>query len=135
MVHEAPIIPIPSPEKSTNKPMPNTSVFCRFHQFTSHDIESCIVLCNIIESLIREGKLDKYVHDLLPLPNPHQQQINMISTISGGPTLVGTSNNSIKHYVPYSFTHQVFSTEHGRLPTTPKLGCLQRGGAWCHPPL
>ncbi|CAL9017536.1 unnamed protein product [Prunus brigantina] len=61
--------------------------------------ESCIALRNIIEGLIREGKLDKYVHNLPPLSNPHKQQINMISTISGGPTLAGTSNNSIKHYV------------------------------------
>ncbi|CAL9020581.1 unnamed protein product [Prunus brigantina] len=42
--------------------------------------------------LIREGKLDKYVH-------------NMISTISGGPTLAGTSNNSIKHYVRSTYAH------------------------------
>ncbi|CAL9020923.1 unnamed protein product [Prunus brigantina] len=45
----------------------------------------------------------------------------MISTISGGPTLAGTSNNSIKHYVHSSYAHQVFSTEHGRLPKMPKL--------------
>ncbi|CAL2277466.1 unnamed protein product [Prunus armeniaca] len=46
----------------------------------------------------------------------------MISTISGGPTLVGTSNNSIKHYVRSSYAHLVFSTEHGRLPKMPKSG-------------
>ncbi|CAL2247843.1 unnamed protein product [Prunus armeniaca] len=46
----------------------------------------------------------------------------MISTISGGPTMVGTSNNSIKHYVRSTYAHQVFSTEQGRLPKTQKTG-------------
>ncbi|CAL8116972.1 unnamed protein product [Prunus armeniaca] len=55
-----------------------------------------------------------------PPRNPHQRQINMISTISGGPTMAGTSNNSIKHYVCSTYAHQVFSTEQGRLPKTQK---------------
>ncbi|XP_016648918.1 PREDICTED: uncharacterized protein LOC107880897 [Prunus mume] len=46
----------------------------------------------------------------------------MISTISGGPTLAGTSNNSIKHYVRSTYAHQVFSAEQGRLPKTHKSG-------------
>ncbi|CAL8168819.1 unnamed protein product [Prunus armeniaca] len=91
--------------------MPNTGVFCRFHQFGGHDTESCVALRNIIEGLIRDGKLDNYVNNLPPPPNPHQRQINMISTISGGPTLAGTSNNSIKHYVLSTYAHQVFSAE------------------------
>ncbi|CAL9011062.1 unnamed protein product [Prunus brigantina] len=107
LVHEAPIIPKPPPRRPGSKPMPNTGVFCRFHQFGGHNTESCVALRNIIEGLIREGKLDKYVHNLPPPPNPHQWQINMISTISGGPTLAGTSNNSIKHYVRSTYAHQV----------------------------
>ncbi|CAL8992900.1 unnamed protein product [Prunus brigantina] len=109
LVHEAPIIPKPPPRRPGSKPMPNTGVFCRFHQFGGHDTESCVALRNIIEGLIREGKLDKYVHNLPPPPNPHQRQINMISTISGGPTLAGTSNNSIKHYVRSTYAHRVFA--------------------------
>ncbi|CAL8137246.1 unnamed protein product [Prunus armeniaca] len=100
--------------------MPNTGVFCLFHQFGGYDTESCVALRNIIEGLIREGKLDKYVHNLPPPPNPYQRQINMISTISGGPTMARTSNNSIKHYVRSTYAHQVFSTEQGRLPKTQK---------------
>ncbi|CAL9026173.1 unnamed protein product [Prunus brigantina] len=108
LVHEAPIIPKPPPRRPGSKPTPNTGVFCRFHQFGGHDTESCIALRNIIEGLIREGKLEKYVHHIPPPPpNPHQRQINMISTISGGPTLAGTSNNSIKHYVRSTYAHQV----------------------------
>ncbi|CAL8174651.1 unnamed protein product [Prunus armeniaca] len=78
LVHEAPVIPKPPPRRPGSKPMPNTGVFCHFHQFGRHDTESCVALLNIIEGLIREGKLDKYVHNLPPLPNPHQRQINMI---------------------------------------------------------
>ncbi|CAL8152549.1 unnamed protein product [Prunus armeniaca] len=122
LVHEAPIIPQPPPRKPGSKPMPNTGVFCRFHQFGGHDTESCVALHNIIEGLIREEKLDKYVHNLPPPPNPQQRQINMISTISGGPTMAGSSNNSIKHYVRSTYAHKVFSTEQGRLPKTQKTG-------------
>ncbi|XP_020417977.1 uncharacterized protein LOC109948691 [Prunus persica] len=122
LVREAPIIPKPPPQRPSSKPMPNTGVFCRFHQFSGHDTESCVALRNIIEGLICEGKLDNYVHNIPPPPNPHQRQINMISTISGGPTLAGTSNNSIKHYVRSTYAHQVFSTEQGRLPKTQRSG-------------
>ncbi|CAL2255799.1 unnamed protein product [Prunus armeniaca] len=122
LMHEAPMIPKHPSKRLSNKPMPNTSVFCHFHQFSGHDTKSCVALRNIIEGLIHEEKLDKYVHNLPPSPNPHQRQINMISTISGGPTLAGTSNNSIKHYVRSSYAYQVFSTKKGRLPKMPKLG-------------
>ncbi|CAL8134753.1 unnamed protein product [Prunus armeniaca] len=106
----------PPPRRPPNKPMPNTCVFCYFHQFSGHNTKFCVALHNIIEGLIREGKLDKYVYNLPPSPN----QINMIFTISSGPTLVGTSNISIKHYIRSSYAHQVFSTEHRRLPMTQK---------------
>ncbi|CAL2277533.1 unnamed protein product [Prunus armeniaca] len=122
LVHEAPIIPQPLPRRLGSKPMPNTCVFCCFHQFGGHDTESCVALRNIIEGLIHEGKLDKYVHNLSPPPNPHQRQINMMSTISGGPTMAGTFSNSIKHYVRSTYAHQVFSTEQGCLPKTQKSG-------------
>ncbi|CAL2246366.1 unnamed protein product [Prunus armeniaca] len=103
--------------------MPNTGVFCHFHQFGDHDTESCVALRNIIEGLICEGKLDKYVHHLPPPPpNPYQRQINMISTINSGPTMAGTSNNSVKHYIRSTYAHHVFSTEQGRLPKTQKSG-------------
>lgn len=102
--------------------MPNTGIFCCFHQFNAHDTESCIALRNIIEGLIREGKLDVYIHNPPPPPNPPKRQINMISTISGDPTLAGTSNNSIKHYVLSSYAHQVFSIEHGRMPKASRSG-------------
>ncbi|CAL9020953.1 unnamed protein product [Prunus brigantina] len=124
LVHEAPIIPKPPPQRSSSKPMPNTGVFCHFHQFSGHDTESCVVLCNVIEGLIREGKLDKYVHHLPPPPpNPHQWQINMISTISGGPMMVGTSNNSIKHYVRSTYAHKALAVT--QAPAPPQAGTEQ----------
>ncbi|CAL9019533.1 unnamed protein product [Prunus brigantina] len=93
--------------------MPNTSVFYQFHSFNAHDTKSSIALRNNIESFIHEGKLDKYVHNAPNPPNPHQRQINTISTISSGPTLAGTSNNTLKHYVRSFYAYQVFSAEHG----------------------
>ncbi|CAL2257296.1 unnamed protein product [Prunus armeniaca] len=85
LVNDIPIIPKPHSRRPTTKPMSDTGVFYLFHQFNGHDIESCITLRNIIESFIWEGKLDKYVHNIPPSRNPHQRQINTISTISGGP--------------------------------------------------
>ncbi|XP_020411317.1 uncharacterized protein LOC109946824 [Prunus persica] len=70
LVREALIIPKPPPRRPSSKPMPNTGVFCCFHQFSGQDTESCVALRNIIEGLIREGKLDRYVHNLAPPPNP-----------------------------------------------------------------
>ncbi|XP_034203096.1 uncharacterized protein LOC117617711 [Prunus dulcis] len=104
------------PKTSDRAPLPFTP------RPSGHDTESCVALRNIIEGLIREGKLDNYVRNIPAPPNPHQRQINMISTISGGPTLAGTSNNSIKHYVRSTYAHQVFSTEQGRLPKTHRSG-------------
>ncbi|KAI5338414.1 hypothetical protein L3X38_017685 [Prunus dulcis] len=49
----------------------------------------------------------------------------MISSIGRGLTLARTSNNSIKPYVRSSYVHQVFSTEHGRMPKMPKAGTLE----------
>ncbi|CAL2266412.1 unnamed protein product [Prunus armeniaca] len=46
----------------------------------------------------------------------------MISTISGGSTMAGTSNNSIKDYVRSFYAHKVFSIDHGRVPKTQKSG-------------
>ncbi|KAH0981221.1 hypothetical protein GBA52_008398 [Prunus armeniaca] len=66
LVHKAPMIPRPPPRRLTNKPMPNTGVFCHFHHFSGQDTDSCVALRNNIEGLIREGKLDKYVHNLPP---------------------------------------------------------------------
>ncbi|CAL8087963.1 unnamed protein product [Prunus armeniaca] len=121
LMHEAPMIPKPPPG---DRP----ASLCQTQ----------------VSSIAFIRKLDKYVHNLPfpPPPNPHQRQINMISTISGGPNMAGTSNNSIKHYVCSTYAYQVFSTE------APTLGSLARlkhhpsrellwrccSAPWQHPP-
>ncbi|CAL8107488.1 unnamed protein product [Prunus armeniaca] len=47
LVHEAPIIPKPPPRRLGGKPMPNTGVFCRFHQFGGHVRGNWINTCTI----------------------------------------------------------------------------------------
>ncbi|CAL2256924.1 unnamed protein product [Prunus armeniaca] len=48
-------------------------------------------------------------------------QINMISTISCRPTLVGTSNRSMKSYVCAAYYPQVFGIENARHNKVPKI--------------
>lgn len=45
----------------------------------------------------------------------------MIYTISDEPTLAGTSQHSLKHYV-CSYAHQVFSAEQEHMPKMSKVG-------------
>ncbi|CAL2238686.1 unnamed protein product [Prunus armeniaca] len=59
LVHEAPMIPKCPFRRPSSKPMPNAGVFCRFHQFSGHDTESCVDLHNIIEGLIREWEAEQ----------------------------------------------------------------------------
>ncbi|CAL8084635.1 unnamed protein product [Prunus armeniaca] len=76
----------------------------------------------IIERLIREGKLDQYIARPPQAPAPNvNQQINMISTISGGPTLEGISNRSRKQYVRAAQYPQVFGIEVNRHHKTPRV--------------
>ncbi|CAL8163018.1 unnamed protein product [Prunus armeniaca] len=90
-------IPKPTNRKPSRQDNRDTGKFYRYHQQNSHNTEDCISLRKIVERLIREGKLDQYIAKppLAPAPNANRQ-INMISTISGGPTLAGPSNPSIK---------------------------------------
>ncbi|XP_021812974.1 uncharacterized protein LOC110755955 [Prunus avium] len=96
--------------------------FCRYHQQNSHNTEDCISLRKIVERLIREGKLDQYIarHQQAPVANANQQ-INMISTISGGLALAGASNRSIKQYVRAAQYPQVLGIEGSRHTKMPKV--------------
>ncbi|KAH0969501.1 hypothetical protein GBA52_022001 [Prunus armeniaca] len=86
-------------------------------------MEDCISLRKIVERLIREGKLDQYITrpPQAPVPNGNRQ-INMISTISRGPTLAGSSNRSVKQYVRAAHYPQVFSIEINWHHKAPKIG-------------
>ncbi|XP_034197018.1 uncharacterized protein LOC117612439 [Prunus dulcis] len=91
------------------------------YEHNSHNTENCISLRKIVERLIREGRLDQYIarQPPAPVPNP-TRQINMISTISGGPTVARMSNRSMQQYVHAAQFPQVFGIEVNRHEEVPK---------------
>ncbi|CAL9029664.1 unnamed protein product [Prunus brigantina] len=115
---------IPKPDRKPNRQdTRETGKFCRYHQQSSHNTEDCITLRKIVERLIREGKLDQYIARPQQAPAPNaNRQINMISTISGGPTLAGSSNRSVKQYVRAAHYPQVFGIESDRHRKFAKVG-------------
>ncbi|CAL2247783.1 unnamed protein product [Prunus armeniaca] len=116
-------IPKPTNRKPNQQDNRDTGKFCRYHHQNSHNTEDCISLWKIVERLIREGKLDHYIARPQQAPAPNaNRQINMISTISGGPTLAGPSNRSMKQYVRAAHYPHVFGIEDDRCPKVPKVG-------------
>ncbi|CAL8157340.1 unnamed protein product [Prunus armeniaca] len=116
-------IPKPTNRKPNRQDNLDTGKFCRYHQQNSHNTEDCISLRKIVERLIREGKLDQYLARPPQAPAPNaNRQINMINTISGGPTLAGPSNRSMKQYVRAAHCPQVFGIEDDRCRKLPKVG-------------
>ncbi|CAL8162012.1 unnamed protein product [Prunus armeniaca] len=100
LMNEHDQIPKPNNRKPNRQDNRDTGKFCRYYQHNSHNTEDCISLRKIVERLIREGKLDQYIARPPQAPAPNANwQINMISTISGGTTLAGPSNRSVKQYV------------------------------------
>ncbi|XP_021822805.1 uncharacterized protein LOC110764199 [Prunus avium] len=122
LMNEIEIIPKPAFRKPNRQDGRDTGKFCRYHQQNSHNTEDCISLRKIVERLIREGKLDQYIArpQQAPVPNANRQ-INMISTISGGPTLAGASNRSMKQYVRAAQYPQVLGIESSRHTKMPKV--------------
>ncbi|XP_021812767.1 uncharacterized protein LOC110755795 [Prunus avium] len=121
-MNENEIIPKPAFRKPNRQDGRDTGKFCRYHQQNSHNTEDCISLRKIVERLIREGKLDQYIArpQQAPVPNANRQ-INMISTISGGRTLAGASNRSMKQYVRAAQYPQVLGIESSRHTKMPKV--------------
>ncbi|XP_021833951.1 uncharacterized protein LOC110773736 [Prunus avium] len=122
LMNENEIIPKPAFRKPNRQDGRDTGKFCRYHQQNSHNTEDCISLRKIVERLIREGKLDQNIArpQQAPMPNANRQ-INMISTISGGPTLAGASNRSMKQYVRAAQYPQVLGIESSRHAKMPKV--------------
>ncbi|CAL8998086.1 unnamed protein product, partial [Prunus brigantina] len=123
LMNEHEQIPKPTNRKPNRQDNRDTGKFCRYHQQNSHNTEDCISLRKIVERLIREGKLDQYIARPQQAPAPNaNRQINMISTISGGPTLAGPSNRSVKQYVRAAHYPQVFGIESDRHRKFAKVG-------------
>lgn len=92
-MNEHEVIPKPANWNPNQQDNRDTEKFCRYHQHNSHNTEECISLRKIFERLIWEGKLDQYIaRPPQALVQNTNLQIDMISNISGGPTLAGISN-------------------------------------------
>uniref|UniRef100_A0A2N9F3Z1 Uncharacterized protein n=1 Tax=Fagus sylvatica TaxID=28930 RepID=A0A2N9F3Z1_FAGSY len=86
------------------------NLYCRFHRDHGHLTEDCIALKEQVETLIRQGKLQKYVNrpaNTRPAKPPAQKEqtehnrpgpVGEIRTIVGGPASGGTSRASRKAY-------------------------------------
>jgi hypothetical protein len=86
------------------------NLYCRFHRDYGHLTEDCMALKERIETLIRQGKLQKYVSRLdntrPPKPqgpkerteNPKPRTAGEIKTIVRGPAAGGISHTSRKAY-------------------------------------
>ncbi|KAM2425797.1 hypothetical protein ACFXTH_000074 [Malus domestica] len=82
--------------QSGYKPTKNTGTFCCYHEHNGHDGEKCITLCDHIEALAREGKIDRFL--LHPSKdNRNQRQVNVIYSISGGTPISESSNRAMKN--------------------------------------
>uniref|UniRef100_A0A2N9F6A1 Uncharacterized protein n=1 Tax=Fagus sylvatica TaxID=28930 RepID=A0A2N9F6A1_FAGSY len=83
------------------------NLYCRFHRDHGHLTEDCVALKEQVETLIRQGKLQKYVQQSRPAKPPAQRgqaepnkpgPVGEIRTIIGGPASGGTSRASRKAY-------------------------------------
>uniref|UniRef100_A0A2N9EL41 RNA-directed DNA polymerase n=1 Tax=Fagus sylvatica TaxID=28930 RepID=A0A2N9EL41_FAGSY len=86
------------------------NLYCRFHRDHGHLTEDCVALKEQVETLIRQGKLQKYVSrpaNTRPAKPPAQREqtehnrpgpVGEIRTIIGGPASGGTSRASRKAY-------------------------------------
>jgi hypothetical protein len=86
------------------------NLYCRFHRDHGHLTEECVALKEQVETLIRQGKLKKYVNrpaNTRPAKPPAQREqvehnrsgpVGEIRTIIGGPASGGTSRASRKAY-------------------------------------
>jgi hypothetical protein len=94
------------------------NLYCRFHRDHGHLTEDCVALKEQVETLIRQGKLQKYVsrpdNTCPPKPqgpkertkNPKLGTTGEIRTIVGGPVAGGVSCTSRKAYARQ--VHNVF---------------------------
>ncbi|XP_048421226.1 uncharacterized protein LOC125468813 [Pyrus x bretschneideri] len=71
-------------------------MFYGYHEYNGHDGEKCITLCDHIEALAFEGKIDQFLlHN--PRDNRNQRQMNVIYSIRGGTPISESSNRAMKN--------------------------------------
>ncbi|RWW12625.1 hypothetical protein GW17_00023700 [Ensete ventricosum] len=97
----------PNPMKTLSKRRDKMR-YCRFHREHCHNTEECRDLQSQIEDLIRQGHLNRYIHDQSsfpddrpprdPSPRPKGPIEKQIDVIIGGPALGGDSSSARKAY-------------------------------------
>ncbi|KAK9903173.1 hypothetical protein M0R45_001184 [Rubus argutus] len=92
----------------------DTGKYCTDHQSGTHNTEDCQTLRGIAEQLYRDGKLDGYAGNT---PQAYRKEI---FTISGGPTMFGTSRSEHRSHVKEARQHlQCYSVQSA--PTQKRL--------------
>ncbi|KAM1302166.1 hypothetical protein ACFX2H_013119 [Malus domestica] len=105
------LISKPKSRHPNYKPTKNTSMFFCYHEYNSHDGEKCITLCDHIEALAREGKIDQFLSHS-QRGNRNQRQVNVIYSLSGGTPISKSSNKAMKNSErDLRSSHQVFHVE------------------------
>uniref|UniRef100_A0A2N9G6F7 Uncharacterized protein n=1 Tax=Fagus sylvatica TaxID=28930 RepID=A0A2N9G6F7_FAGSY len=101
------------------------NLYCRFHRDHGHLTEECVALKEQIETLIRQGKLQKYVNrptNTRPAKPPAQREqaepnrpgpVGEIRTIVGGPASGGTSRGLKESICEASFTTRRVMVDNG----------------------
>ncbi|KAM1300124.1 hypothetical protein PS1_011499 [Malus domestica] len=105
------LIPKPKLRHPDYKPTKNTGTFYCYHEHNGHDGDKCITICDHIEALAREGKIDQFLRHPLR-GNRNQWQVNVIYSISGGIPISESSNMAMKNSeCALRSGHQVFHVE------------------------
>jgi hypothetical protein len=93
----------------------DTRKYCTHHQSGTHNTEDCQTLRGVAEQLYRDGKLDRYADST---PQGYRKEI---FTISGGPTMFGTSRSDHRSHVKEARQHlQCYSVQPAPTQKRPK---------------
>lgn len=102
-------LPEPKKIRPLTRGMIDESHYCRYHKEYRHTLEKCVHLVDAYQALIDRGapSIQRFIkRDGVQInnvgPPAHEARPNnprnVINTISGGPTLAGTSNRARKAY-------------------------------------
>jgi hypothetical protein len=128
---------LPPPREKEYQLGQNMNAWCAYHRCKGHDTEKCFRLRDLIEELIKNGHLRKFLDDAangkVVVPkvrrdserdqgeNPEGEKVRIaVNTIAGGFAGGGESNNARKRYVRRSEFEAKF-VGHTSISSTPDL--------------